>query len=274
MARSKATSKASSRRGNRNATQMSWNNNNVNILWQIILRTQSVNLDANLAEIAAAWPSYPRPTVFALEQQLANFRRHSRAGNSVVLRRGNLDDAIRAQAAANARAAANTHVAAITHAAANTNVGANNHTAGAVNAHTHVPIANGGTNGHTASNATAQAHAGFIHAAQAMAGPSNNSHAHAMNGGNTGWSSPPPLQIHRAKESQVPVASPGPRLVWALVPAPSPPTRALELSSAVRSRVATRIYWPYPLMTRHPVSNCYCRDLTCFTCYEKIRAGR
>lgn len=82
MARSKMSSKVNSRKGGRRGTQMSWNNNNINTvrhsqpsvptpspaaqadtvssrqLWQIIMHTQQVNLDLNLAEISAAWRKY------------------------------------------------------------------------------------------------------------------------------------------------------------------------------------------------------------------------
>lgn len=82
MAPSKLGSKASSRKDGQPRTQMSWNNNNINTvgdnqpsvsspsaadeadtissrqLWQVIMRTQQVDLDLNLAEISAAWRKY------------------------------------------------------------------------------------------------------------------------------------------------------------------------------------------------------------------------
>ncbi|KAE8162900.1 hypothetical protein BDV40DRAFT_299961 [Aspergillus tamarii] len=232
MARSKMSSKVNSRKGGRRGTQMSWNNNNINTvrhsqpsvptpspaaqadtvssrqLWQIIMHTQQVNLDLNLAEISAAWPTHPRPTVLALEQQLANFRRHLRPGNSVVLRRGDINAALSSQATANAHAHA--------------------HAVSTVNTHTHVFSINDGGNGNTTSDTTAHAHpyAGIIHGVQGIPSLSNangNNH-HAITGGNAGWSSPPPLQIHRAKKSQVPASSDGP----------------LELSRTASSRVVSR----------------------------------
>ncbi|KAE8422200.1 hypothetical protein BDV36DRAFT_291699 [Aspergillus pseudocaelatus] len=170
MARSKESSKVKSRKAGRRGSQMSWNDNNINTLWKIIMRTQQVNLDLNLAEISAAWPTQPRPTILALEQQLANFRRHLRPGNSVVLRRGDINAAMSSLATANAHA----------------------HAAPTVNAHTHVFSINGGGNGNTTSDATAHAHphTDIIHGVQGIAGPSNangNDH-HAITSDNAGAS--------------------------------------------------------------------------------------
>ncbi|KAE8342677.1 hypothetical protein BDV24DRAFT_162211 [Aspergillus arachidicola] len=192
MAPSKLGSKASSKRDSQTRTQLSWNNNNIDTvgdnqpsvsspsaadevdtissrqLWQVIMRTQQVDLDLNLAEISAAWPTQPRPTVFALEQQLAGFRRHLRAGNTVVLRRGDINAALSAQAAATSTA--------------------NTHAATTASAHTHVFSINSSASGNTTSNASAHAHpyTGMIHGVQGMAGPSNASSHHAMNSGNAG----------------------------------------------------------------------------------------
>ncbi|KAE8361979.1 hypothetical protein BDV27DRAFT_166499 [Aspergillus caelatus] len=278
MARSKESSKVKSRKAGRRGSQMSWNDNNINTvcqnqtsvstpspavqadtissrqLWQIIMRTQQVNLDLNLAEISAAWPTQPRPTILALEQQLANFRRHLRPGNSVVLRRGDINAAMSSLATANAHA----------------------HAAPTVNAHTHVFSINGGGNGNTTSDATAHAHphTDIIPGVQGIAGPSNangNDH-HAITSDNAGWSSPPPLQIHRAKESQVPAASGEPPLGWG--PAPEPPARPLELSRTASSRVVTRTYWPHPSLARRYLTYCDCGSLTCFYCYEKFMGQR
>lgn len=82
MAPAKLGSKANSRKDGQPRTQMSWNNNNINTvgdnppsvsspsaadeadtissrqLWQVIMRTQQVDLDLNLAEISAAWRKY------------------------------------------------------------------------------------------------------------------------------------------------------------------------------------------------------------------------
>ncbi|KAB8210928.1 hypothetical protein BDV34DRAFT_220103 [Aspergillus parasiticus] len=277
MAPSKLGSKASSKKDGQTRTQMSWNNNNINTvgdnqpsvsspsaadeadtissrqLWQVIMRTQQVDLDLNLAEISAAWPTQPRPTVFALEQQLAGFRRHLRAGNTVVLRRGDINAALSAQAAATATA--------------------NTHAATTASTHTHVFSINSSASGNTTSNASAHAHSytGIIHGVQGMAGPSKASSHHAMNSGNAGWSSPPPLQIHRAKESQVPAASSGSPLGRA--PAPDPPARALELSRTVSS-IVTRSFWSHPPASRIRVSYCDCGSLNCFYCYQKIMAER
>ncbi|KAK6835208.1 hypothetical protein RU639_002329 [Aspergillus parasiticus] len=194
MAPSKLGSKASSKKDGQTRTQMSWNNNNINTvgdnqpsvsspsaadeadtissrqLWQVIMRTQQVDLDLNLAEISAAWPTQPRPTVFALEQQLAGFRRHLRAGNTVVLRRGDINAALSAQAAATATA--------------------NTHAATTASAQTHVFSINSSASGNTTSNASAHAHSytGIIHGVQGMAGPSNASSHHAMNSGTAGAS--------------------------------------------------------------------------------------
>ncbi|KAB8267821.1 hypothetical protein BDV30DRAFT_246272 [Aspergillus minisclerotigenes] len=276
MAPAKLGSRASSRKDGQPRTQMSWNNNNINTvgdnqpsvsspsaadeadtissrqLWQVIMRTQQVDLDLNLAEISAAWPTQPRPTVFALEQQLAGFRRHLRAGNTLVLRRGNINAALTAQSAATTTA--NTHAAAT------------------ASAHTHVFSINSGASGNATSNASAHTHphTGIIYDVQEMAGPSNASSHHAMNSGNAGWSSPPPLQIHRAKESQVPTASSGPPL--GRVPAPDPPGRALQLSRTVSSRVVTRSFWSHP--PRICVSYRDCGSLNCFYCYQRIMAER
>ncbi|KAE8140545.1 hypothetical protein BDV38DRAFT_239863 [Aspergillus pseudotamarii] len=254
MARSKVSSKVKSRKGRRRGSQMSWNNNNINTLWQVIMRTQQVNLDLNLAEISAAWPTHPRPTVLALEQQLANFRRHLRPGNSVVLRRGDINAAMSSLATANAHA----------------------HAASTVNAQTHVLSINNGGNSNTTTDATAHAHphTGIIHGVQGMAGPSNangNGH-HAINGGNAGWFSPPPLQMHRVKESQVPDMSGEPPLGWD--PAPDPSARALELSRTASSRVMTRAYWPHPPVARRYIAYCDCGSLTCSYCHERIMAQR
>ncbi|KNG89122.1 hypothetical protein ANOM_003003 [Aspergillus nomiae NRRL 13137] len=183
MAPSKVSSKVSLSQAERQEPRMVWNNTNINTvrdsqpsastpspaaqadsisarqLWQVIMRTQQVKLDLNLAEISAAWPTYPRPTIFALEQQLAGFRRHARAGNSVVLRRGDINVAMSAQAAADALAAA-------------------------TNEQIHVSPVHGGATGQTTSNATAPAHPppSTIPGDQAMAGPSSTSF-HAVNGG-------------------------------------------------------------------------------------------
>ncbi|KAE8323827.1 hypothetical protein BDV39DRAFT_217530 [Aspergillus sergii] len=278
MAPSKLGSKASSKKDGQTRTQMSWNNNNINIvgdnqpsvsspsaadeadtissrqLWQVIMRTQQVDLDLNLAEISAAWPTQPRPTVFALEQQLAGFRRHLGAGNTVVLRRGDINAALSAQAAATATA--NTHAVAT------------------ANAHPHVFSINSSASGNTTSNTGAHAHpyTDIIHGVHGMAGPSNASSHHAMNNGNAGWSPPPPLQIYRAKESQVPAASSGSPLGRA--PAPDPPARALELSRTVSSRVVTSSFWSHSPASRIRVSYCGCDSLNCFYCYQKIMAER
>ncbi|OOO10939.1 hypothetical protein OAory_01074090 [Aspergillus oryzae] len=276
MAPAKLGSKANSRKDGQPRTQMSWNNNNINTvgdnppsvsspsaadeadtissrqLWQVIMRTQQVDLDLNLAEISAAWPTQPRPTVFALEQQLAGFRRHLRTGNTLVLRRGDINAVMSAQAAASTTA--NTHAAAT------------------ASAHTHVFSINSSASGNTTSNASAHAHShtGIIYDVQGMAGPSNASGHHAMNSGNAGWSSPPSLQTYRAKESQVPAASGGPPL--GRVPASNPPARALELSRTVSSRVVTRSFWSHPPRIR--VSYCDCGSLNCFYCYQNIMAAR
>ncbi|OGM48688.1 hypothetical protein ABOM_001962 [Aspergillus bombycis] len=293
MAPSKVCSKVTSSQGGQRGPQMSWNNTNINTvrdnqpsvstpsptaqadtisarqLWQIILRTQQVKLDLNLAEISAAWrkcpfpppppvtsqstlthlpATDPRPTIFALEQQLAGFRRHARAGNSMVLHRGDINVAMSAQAAANAQAAT-------------------------ANAHSYVFSINGGANGQTTSNAPIHAHPpGTIHGVQGMTGPSSSGF-HAVNSGNAGGCSLPPLQIHRAKESQVPPTS-GERPLVRLL-APDQPARALALSRTMSSRrVVTAAYWPYHPVARRPVPYCDCGSLDCFHCHERIMARR
>ncbi|KAF5862198.1 hypothetical protein ETB97_011903 [Aspergillus alliaceus] len=78
-------------------------NISIHQLWNVILKTQRVNLDVNLAEVSAAWPGEQRPTVIALEGQLAAFRRHLPPGSNskMVLHRGNLDAALAARAVGN-----------------------------------------------------------------------------------------------------------------------------------------------------------------------------
>ena len=82
MAPSKVSSKVSSSQAERQEPRMVWNNTNINTvrdsqpsastpspaaqadsisarqLWQVIMRTQQVKLDLNLAEISAAWRKY------------------------------------------------------------------------------------------------------------------------------------------------------------------------------------------------------------------------
>ncbi|KAE8354358.1 hypothetical protein BDV28DRAFT_147190 [Aspergillus coremiiformis] len=254
--------------------RMQWTEENVRMLWTVILHSQDVRLDLNLAEVSVAWPGEQRPTVFALEQQLQAFRRDSQAGRRVKLRRGDIDVALAAQAANGQTINAHLPVQAPAPAPVIAN--------GNGPATTAAPAAPRRVSRHACSRRRrpATSHPVTSSAAHGRPYPSGPGHANGMSlvDGNAGWFTPSSSSDDRAKESQVQAAArahPIPVFAPPFSPRATPRDRPTPRPGAtITSMNMDCELMAFRNTTSPHGSACDCQNYHCWTCFQKLMSGR